>query len=582
MADPTSQTGFSLDVTELLRSGVQLSKFPTGKPFWCDVDGLQFTESSVKRKPGRDELADFGAEPIRGITAVKEFDTKVAYVGDLSNLYSYRLDDGSTDTVGTGYTLVESSGATTWDSGSTTWDTASTVWDEGANAADLWSFASFGTFVLAANDVDPLQIKKNNINFNDLTDSEVSGASVNAAGATYAVGDTVTFTGGAGTGLAATVTEITGTAVKAFEITNFGSGYADADGLTQNTTSGSGTGLTVTLQVPDATFTRVRTVATLGPHVLAFNYDKGTNELPFDFAWCSEDDPDTWIAASANSAGSLTIREATSEIKTAVPLGNGLGVYTEDQLFMVSYTGAPFYFGYRRMMSSGVGSVSTKAVVSVDRKHYGLSRRGLFVTDGVNTQSIGLNEGINSYLEENIAITEYPQVVGYHNKRDNEVIWFIPIGSSKPTEEIYYNYEFNTFGVRTGSLSAAQESGVFDSPLTGDADGKFYVEGEGGSAQSTIGTTTAHDLGDSDRVKEVTSIRVGKRGVGSPVIRVGWADVISDTPTYTDSFTVDEDYKEVFLRTVGRYIFLEVTSSGTGDTWELTHMTIKGRMSGER
>jgi hypothetical protein len=582
MPAPTSQTGFIVDISDLLRSGVQLNKFDRGIPFWKDVDGLQFTESGAKRRPGRTEIADFAGSVIRGITSVKEYDTKVAYAGDLTKLYSYRLDTDTIDTVGTGYVLTESSGATSWDTGTTTWDGETTVWDEGSNEADQWNFTTFGTFVLAADGVGKIKIKKSNVNFNDLFNDEVSLAAINAAGTGYVLGDTVTFTGGAGTGLTATVTEVLGGAVTAIEVTNFGSGYADADTLTQNTTSGSGTGLTLTLTVPDAAFTRVQGLARLGPHILAFNYDKGSIESPFDFAWCSEDDPDTWVAASANSAGSLTIREADTAIKCAAPLGDGIALYTENQMFLVRYSGAPFYFGYRPVMATGVGAVSVNSVVSVDRRNYGLSKRGFFVTDGVQVEIIGREEGINSYLAENIASSEYSLVTAYHNKSNDEVVWLVPISSTAINKEIYYNYTYGTFGMRSVTLSAARSSGVFDNDLTGCVSGKLYSEGLGVSAQTTTATTRAHDLDDADRIKELTSIRIGKRGTGSPTLQIGWANTIDAAPIYTDTLMVTEDYKEFFLRTAGRYLFINVSSDSPSDSWELSHMVVKGRVSGER
>ena len=582
MPRPTTSTGFKVDLSDFLRTGLQLNKFDKGIPFWASADGIQFTSRGIRRKPTRTLIVDLGSEPIRGITAINEFNTKVAYVGDLSTLYSYRLDTAASNTVGTGYNLTEKGGATVWDSGSTTWDSGSTVWDEGINEADQWSFTNFGTFVFAANGTDRVQVKKNNINFNDLHSTEVSGATVNAGGSGYAVDDTVTHTGGSGTGFATTITEVDAGAVVAFEITNFGSGYANGETLTQNTTSGSGTGFTLDVTVPDAPFTTARIVTRLGPHVLLFNYSTAAGNFPFSFTWCSEDDTDTWVAASTNSAGSLTIREATSPIRCVKPLADGLGVYTDSQLFIVNYVGAPFYFGYRPVMEGALGAVSIDSVAVVNRTHYVLSSRGLFVTDGSNVQRIGIDEGIVDWIEDNIASSELAQVVAYHNQRDTEVVWMLPVGDTKPTKELYFNYENGTFGMRSATTSALLERGVFLNAISGDDEGKIYFEDEGIGAQTTTGRTRAHDLDDPDHIKEVTYIRVGKRGTGNPTIKVGWAESIGETPTFTDTFTVNSDYDEVAINTAGRYLFLDISSSGASDTWEISHLEVIGRTGGTR
>ncbi len=580
MPKPHSETGFEIDLTGLLRTGVQLNKFDAGIPFWKTVDGLQFIPGGIRRKPGRGLIIDLGTEPVRGITTINEFSTKVIYAGDLSTLYSYRLDTQAKNTVGTGFSLVEKSGATVWDSGSTTWDSGSTVWDEGVVVANQWSFTNFGKFIFGANSQDKIQVKKNNLNFNDLFNDEVSGGIVNAGGSSYAVADTVTHTGGTGTGLTTTITEVSGGAVTAFEITAFGSGYTTGDTLTQNTTSGSGTGFTLDVTVPDTVFTKAAILTKLGPHILVFNYSTAAGDFPFNFAWCSEDDTDLWVAASTNSAGSLTVREASTAITCVRPLSNGLGVYTESELFFVDYVGTPFYFGYRPVMSSGVGAVSINSVVAVDRKNYGLSRNGLFVTDGSSVQIIGEDEGINDFLKENAA--ELEQIAAYHDQVHKEITWVLPISDTKPTQELYYNYRDNTFGQRTSDVSAFQESGVFLNPVSGDKDGQLFFEDGSSSVQSTSGTTRAHDLGEPDLIKEATAIRVGKRGSGNPLIEVGWAEDINGTPTYTDSFTVNTTFKEELLRTAGRYLFLRVTSSGASDSWEITHMIVQGRLGGTR
>ena len=582
MPKPLTETGFNIDLTELIRSGVQLNKFDKSVTFWKNVDGLQFTENSVKRKPGRELIFNFNTEPVRGLIALNEYETKIVYAGDLSNLYSYRLDTNTINTVGTGYSLVKQAGNTIWDSGSTTWDSTLTVWDEGIAQASRWSFTRFGTFVIGANNVGPMQIKKSNINFNDLQATKVSGATVHHGGSGYVVGDTIIHSGGAGSGFTTKVVTVTGGAVTSFEITNFGTGYHNGNTLHQISTSGSGSGFLLKVTVPDCPFTRVRAVARQGPHILAVNYSTATNDFPFDFAWCSADDPDTWVASATNSAGSLTIRESNTELKCVVPLGSGLAVYSEDQMFLINYTGAPFYFGYRVVTSSGIGAVSSNAVISVGRKNYGLSRRGLFLTNGSTVEQIGVAEGIEAYIRENIAKTEYPQVSAYHNIKNDEVVWSLPINSAEPTEEIYYNYKTGAFGVRTSNISAFTESSVFDNAISGDTLGNIYFEGTGISDQITTGETRAHDLGDANSIKELTSIRVGKRGLGNPIIQIGWGENINDTPIYTDSFTVNETFKEEILRTAGRYLFLKVSSSLPTDTWELTNMEVQGRTSGTR
>ena len=162
--------GFKFDASQLLRSGLYPERFDRKIPFWEDVNGMQYTEFGMRRKAGREEKHSFASgthtttKPIRGIASTKEFDDKVAYIGALDKIFSFRLSDQSVDTVTpTSFTLLENANATTWDSASTTWDSGSTVWDQGINEAEQWSFETFGNFVVAASGARQPLIKKGNV-----------------------------------------------------------------------------------------------------------------------------------------------------------------------------------------------------------------------------------------------------------------------------------------------------------------------------------------------------------------------------------------------------------------------------------
>ena len=584
--------GFKFDATELLRTGVYPEAFDRRIPFWETVDGVQYTEFGMRRKAGRDQKHDFSTgshtttKPFRGIATTIEFDDKVAYIGSLDKIFSYRLSSSAVDTVGTGYTLLENAGSTTWDSSSTTWDSGDTVWDEGINEAEQWSFETFGSFVVGAKGGTKPVIKKNNVNFNTFHDDQVSGATIlpsNTGGAGYSVGDnlTTTVSSGPGSGLTATVTEVSGGAIAAFEITSFGnSSYSNGDVITF---SGGSSSATATLTVPDISYDKVKIFKRQGPHMLAFNYQEGGIDYPTTFSWCSADDLDDWDGSPTNTAGNLQIREATGEIRCVAQLGNNLAVYTQNQMFVVSYVGLPNIFGYKPALDGVVGAVSPNSVVSVGRMNYGLSRDGFFVTDGASSKMIGRDSGMNRFFRENSSFTELGQVFAFDNSKENEVVWGVPLNSAKITKEIYYNYKTNQWGMRDSNISAYHDRGIFNEPLSADTS-KFYFEGTiptlADPAVSAV--TKAHDLNNADRIKEITALRVGKTGVGSPTVSIGFTNTIDATPTYSDNFVVDDTFKSFPVRTAGRYIHIKVESNGTNDDWELTDMVIQGRFEGER
>ena len=670
----TPRNFFPADLTPLILSGWQTNKFDLSIPFWEEVDGLQFTETSIRRKPGHQSIGSTATYPIRGLATTVEFDTSVIYAGTLTNIYRWKLSDmdgGFVDvSPGDNYTLLPTSGTSTWDDGTVetytktnggsgysddeeltftssgsgtgfvakvltnsggailTIDVTSqgsgyvasevltevsvgggsgavftvasvasealwvdegreSSWDWGVNEAPLWSFTNFGTWVLGANDSDPIQIKKSFETFTDLQAGSVSGITIRNAGTSYAVGTALTFTSSPGSGFTATITDVDGGAITGLKITAYGSSYVN--GTTLTAVEGDGTKLQVDVVVPDCPFSRVRGLDKSGPHILAINYDKTTGtEHPYDVAWCSSDDPDTWVADANNSAGSLTLREATSGLRCIVPLGEAKAIYSDDEMFILNYIGFPYYFGYETAFSSGVGAVSSKAVISVDRVNYGLSKRGFFMTDGNSVTPLGDKEGINKFISDpsNVSAGELSQVVASHNKENNEVTWALPLQSATKTElEITYNYSTGTWSKRTSDLSAsAQLTGSLPYQVTADSTGAVYLETGNASAHNTTATTRAHDFDDPYSIKELTSIRVGKSGNGNPLIEIGWAEDIDDTPTFAvdDSFYALDSFREYNIRTSGRFLFLRISSSNEADTWEISNIMVKGRIRGFR
>jgi hypothetical protein len=527
---------------------------------------------------------------IRGITATREYEDRVCYFADLTSIKSYRELTQETALVGSGYNLLQSSAATTWDVGSTSWDASLgvTVWDSALNESDQWDFETFGSFVVGAKGSSKPVIKKSNVNFNTFHNDQVSGATIlstNTGGAGYSVGDTLTTTvsPAGGLGLTATVTEVSGDAITAFKITDFGSGYTNGDVVEF---SGGTTPATATLTVPNIDFDSLECFHRQGPHMLAFNYTKGAVNYSTSFAWCSADNLDDWVGTAINTAGSLLIREAETPIRCVAQLGTGLAVYTETQMFVVNYVGLPNIFGYQVALEGSVGAVSPNSVISVGRQNYGVSRDGFFVTDGSSVKMIGRESGMNQFFRDEIAQSELSQVYGFDNSKENEVVWGVPLNSSSITKEIYYNYKTNQWGMRDSSISAYLDRGVFQTALSGNNSGSLFREGntESLANPNVFAITKAHDLNDADRIKEISAIRVGKEGEGNPTLSVGFSSTIDATPTFLqkDSFIIDDTFKSFPIRAAGRYITIKIESNGSSDNWTITNLVVQGRMEGER
>ena len=571
--------GWKLSLGDQLNTGLYPTHFTRKIPLWKDGSNVQFTSTGVEKIAGWSTLYDPGnGEPIRGITQNSEDlgATLAVYWGDLTKLYRYDVTNDSFQTTNTGFNLYEDSGASLWDSGTTTWDSGSTLWDEGIIKASHWSFATFGSFILATNGVDYPLIRKGDYNFSPMVGG-VTGIFISSAGTGYVAGDDLTLTGGDGSGATAEVVAVDGTgAITKVGINDGGTGYTT---VPTGFSGGTGSGATFTFSVSDIDVDTVRIWAQRGPHVLGFN----TSASEKEFIWCDAGDVDTWVAASDNLAGQLEIRELNSPIRAAVTLGDFIAVYGDDQMFLVSYLANDLVFGYRPALT-GIGAVSQKAIVSVDRKNYGMSQQGFFVTDGASFEYID-EPAIRDYFTDNANKAQLGKAVGFHDENNTQIRWYFPTDGTTNTSGVSFNYKTNTWSVIDNDRSAGIERLILSSPIAGSESGVLYRESyevsADGSAMTAWARTKPMDWSNADLIKELDSIRIGYVGENL-TYRIGWSETEDGTINWGDYTAMSTGFTFQNLRTAGRYLHFEIYSSTLNSSWEVEEVEFIGRMEGTR
>ena len=325
-----------------------------------------------------------------------------------------------------------------------------------------------------------------------------------------------------------------------------------------------------------------------GPHILAFNTDCCDRE----FVWCDADNSEDWVAADDNLAGQLEIRELETEIFAAVPIGSRIAVYGKDQMFLINYLSNDLVFGYKPALN-GIGAVGSKAVVPVGRRNFGLSTQGFFVTDGLSFEYID-EPAIRHQFRQEADTNQLSQTIGYHHEETNQVRWFIPSITGVSGYLGYsYNYERNVWSLLGDDViyTAGQERTVYSVPIVGKRDGKLYKESTGNNLPSGAAipyslATKGLDLGDADKTKELTSLRVGLTGAGLN-LAVGWSETESGAVTYRpedsyDLLTGGSGFISLPLRTAGRWLHLKFEGAVGGADWEVVSLEIIGRLEGTR
>lgn len=129
-------------------------------------------------------------------------------------------------------------------------------------------------------------------------------------------------------------------------------------------------------------------------YAIALNVTKGAVEYPTMVKWSdaiqygTATDMITWDATqTTNNAGENTLAEIRTEILDGQVLGNSFVIYSEDQVWLMEYTGSSLLFNFRRLFSNS-GIINTNCVIEVEGQHYVFGVDDVYTHDGNSKKSI--------------------------------------------------------------------------------------------------------------------------------------------------------------------------------------------------
>lgn len=198
----------------------------------------------------------------------------------------------------------------------------------------------------------------------------------------------------------------------------------------------------------------------------------GTGTAQHGVAWSDADDITVWEPTAENLAGALTIEELRTPIRGAARLGQNVAVYSEDQMAMVYWVGAPFYYG-QRVVLDGIGVVGKKAVCSDGRLNYGMSRNGAWQTDGNEYRYI--DHGVLSdYFQREINWLQAGKIVVGRNDVTRCIEFHFPKGAATENNEAW-SYDPSTGGwAPVTAFQAMDERVLLEKPIAG-ASGEVFL-----------------------------------------------------------------------------------------------------------
>lgn len=129
-------------------------------------------------------------------------------------------------------------------------------------------------------------------------------------------------------------------------------------------------------------------------YMIALNVTKNTVEYPTMVKWSNPIQIGTEVADVVwdptnpeNTAGENILAEFKNPLLDGLALGSQFIIYSENQVYLMEYTGSSLVFNFRRLFATG-GIINTNCVVEVEGKHYVFGSDDIYIHDGISRKSI--------------------------------------------------------------------------------------------------------------------------------------------------------------------------------------------------
>ena len=221
------------------------------------------------------------------------------------------------------------------------------------------------------------------------------------------------------------------------------------------------------IPIGETEFARAKIIKKLGQYLLAFS----TDVFPSGFHWSDASDPETWEPTVNNTAGNLPIRDLDSDIIAVADLGMALAMYSREYMMVVQYVGWPEIFGTPTQALSGIGAISKHSVVSLGKQNVGLSKAGIFVTDGTAFEYVD-KPLIHRWIQDNVDWSRSREVTSYWDEQMGLVVWSVPTLGG-PHRELAVDPKNKAFTFLGDGFGVSVERGVFDNPVVSKNDGIY-------------------------------------------------------------------------------------------------------------
>ena len=309
--------------------------------------------------------------------------------------------------------------------------------------------------------------------------------------------------------------------------------------------------------------------------------------------------PAEWVGSEKNNAGFVDLSEAQGAIIDALILNDALYIYTEREVFRMTYTGGQEVFSFNKVLND-VSLLSLGAFCNIQQGHFVVTTNDVIIHDGSVYKSVATNK-IKDYLFSSMADNDINKVRVVSCPANDEVwICYSQAQSDNLDEAAVYNVKNQTWSIRDlpevsciiydkipsnrseiidhvntiidtdmNVIDGVGVDFVKSSVFAVSQTGSWYAIGEGSNGEGLTSVTTLEKINiDFDeiglrthQIKQVKAIYPQVDGSGRLAITIG----VSDSPygpidwQQRKAFDIETD-KKVDFRASGRYISVRFES----------------------
>lgn len=201
--------------------------------------------------------------------------------------------------------------------------------------------------------------------------------------------------------------------------------------------------------------------------LVGFNMTRGGISAPTEIVWSefalAGAVPPNWdFASTTSNAGENVLADMEKPIVDAMQLGSSMLIYSENEVYLMEYTGTGFMFNFRRLFKNA-GAIGTNCVVEVDNRHYVFGYNDIYVTDGLRKDSIAKGR-IRNFIFDNLDLKNTDKCFVTHNPALSEIMFCFP------SLDAYTSYEIGKGSNRAAVYNYRSETWyIYDTPLVTSA-----------------------------------------------------------------------------------------------------------------